>query len=175
MNAQQLADCWNIPVSKAETMAQALTDAMEEFEINTLQRQAFFIAQIGHESGRGRYLKEIWGPTPTQLRYENRADLGNTQYGDGKRFMGRGFIQTTGRNNYERTGEALGLDLINHPELLEQVENAARSAAWYWKARDLNSLADLGQFERATRRINGGLNGLAERTTLWEIAQEVLG
>lgn len=71
---------------------------------------------------------EIWGPTPAQSRYEGRKDLSNTQPGDGKRFMGRGLIQITGRENYRRAGAALGVPLLDKPELLEQVEWATASA-----------------------------------------------
>lgn len=147
---------------------------MAEFGIDTPTRQAAFLAQIGHESGGLHWSVEIWGPTEAQRRYEGRRDLGNVQIGDGFRFRGRGLIQTTGRANYTATGKALGVDLIAKPELLALPELAARSAAWYWKSRDLNALADAGDFERITRKINGGLNGQAERIALWESARGVL-
>ncbi len=133
-----------------------------------------FLAQVGHESGGLHWLREIWGPTATQQRYEGRADLGNTQPGDGSKFRGRGLIQTTGRSNYEATGDALGLPLLDHPELLETPTNAARSAAWFWKSHGLNDLADEGDFMRITRRINGGLNGYDKRVALYEQAQGVV-
>ena len=135
---------------------------------------AAFIAQIGHESGQLQYVREIWGPTAAQLRYEGRADLGNTVTGDGSRYRGRGLIQITGRANYAACGEALGIDLINHPELLEQPQYACLSAAWFWAMKGLNTLADAGEFNTVTRRINGGLNGLADRLSLWVKAREVL-
>ena len=147
---------------------------MAEFGIDTPTRQAAFLAQIGHESGGLHWSVEIWGPTEAQRRYEGRRDLGNVQIGDGFRFRGRGLIQTTGRANYTATGKALGVDLIAKPELLALPELAARSAAWYWKSRDLNALADAGDFERITRKINGGLNGQAERIALWESARGAL-
>ena len=147
---------------------------MAEFGIDTPTRQAAFLAQIGHESGGLHWSVEIWGPTEAQRRYEGRRDLGNVQIGDGYRFRGRGLIQTTGRANYVATGKALGVDLIAKPELLALPELAARSAAWYWKSRNLNALADAGDFERITRKINGGLNGQAERIALWESARGVL-
>ena len=133
-----------------------------------------FLAQIGHESGQLKWVKEIWGPTPAQSRYEGRKDLGNTQPGDGKRFMGRGLIQITGRENYRKAGAALGVPLLDKPELLEQVEWATASAAWWWNNRGLNELADAGEFEQITRRINGGLNGQRERLEVWARAKEVL-
>ena len=119
-----------------------------------------FLAQIAHESGGFIYTREIWGPTPAQTGYEGRLDLGNTEPGDGKRFKGRGLIQVTGRANYRACGLALDLPLLDQPELLELPMPAARSAGWYWKSRKLDEIDD---FEKLTRRINGGLNGLADR------------
>ncbi|GLK88330.1 glycoside hydrolase family 19 protein [Pseudomonas turukhanskensis] len=152
----------------------ALNAAMVRYRIDSPVRAAAFLAQVGHESGQLRYLREIWGPTPAQARYEGRQDLGNTQPGDGKRFMGRGLIQVTGRANYQKAGAALGLPLEDQPELLEQPVHAAMSAAWFWQTHGLNELADAGQFQTITRRINGGLNGQAERVALWETAKRVL-
>ena len=159
---------------RAGVFVPALNRAMQRYQITTLARQAAFLAQIGHESGQLKWVKEIWGPTPAQSRYEGRKDLGNTLPGDGKRFMGRGLIQITGRENYRRTGSALGVPLLDKPELLEQAEWAAASAAWGWSNRGLNELADAGEFEQITRRINGGLNGQRERLELWARAKEVL-
>jgi len=175
MSADQLAEMLDIPFSLADKWASPLSQAMEEFNIDTPQRQAAFIAQVGHESGRLRYVREIWGPTPAQARYEGRADLGNIQPGDGKRFMGRGLIQITGRTNYYQCGAALGLPLTMQPELLEWPINAARSAAWFWDARGLNRFADAGDFFTLTKRINGGTNGLADREELWAAAKLCLG
>ena len=93
---------------------------MNHYQIVGLKRVAAFIAQIGHESGQLKYVKEIWGPTAAQARYEGRADLGNTVAGDGSKYRGRGLIQITGRANYKACGEALSLDLTNYPELLEK-------------------------------------------------------
>jgi putative chitinase len=109
-----------------------------------------------------------------QNHYEGRADLGNVQAGDGFRFRGRGLIQTTGRDNYQRTGDALGVDLIAEPERLAEPELAARSAAWFWQSHGLNELADGGDIVKITRRVNGGTNGLDDRTALYEAAQAVL-
>ena len=159
---------------RAGVFVPALNRAMERYQINSPARQAAFLAQIGHESGQLKWVKEIWGPTPAQSRYEGRKDLGNTQPGDGKRFMGRGLIQITGRENYRKAGAALGLSLLDKPELLEQAEWSTVSAAWWWSSRGLNELADAGEFEQITRRINGGLNGQRERLELWARAKEVL-
>jgi putative chitinase len=149
--------------------------ACDRFAINTSRRIAAFLAQIGHESGRLVYTREIWGPTPAQVRYEGRTDLGNSQPGDGKRFMGRGLIQITGRRNYQLASVGLDLDLIAHPEMLEQSGAAASSAAWWWANHGLNGYADLGQFDRITKIINGGTNGAADRFALYGAAKQALG
>lgn len=151
-----------------------LNTAMGRYGIVGTLRVSAFIAQVGHESGQLRYVREIWGPTAQQLGYEGRSDLGNTVKGDGYKFRGRGLIQITGRANYAACGEALGLDLINQPELLEQPPHAAMSAAWFWSTRGLNTLADQKDFAKITKRINGGLTGQAERQALYERALKVL-
>lgn len=155
-----------------------LNAAAERWQINTPQRLAAFLAQVGHESGHLRFTREIWGPTPAQERYDVRADLGNTpeRDGDGKRYRGRGLIQITGAANYLRCSLVLFGDrrLLTEPELLEQPEHAAQSAGWFWWNAGLNEMADRGDFEDITRRINGGLTGLAERRVLWERAKAVL-
>ena len=159
---------------QAGVFVPVLNTAMSRYAIVTPQRIAAFIAQVGHESGQLRYVREIWGPTAQQVGYEGRADLGNTVKGDGSKYRGRGLIQITGRANYAACGEALGLDLINHPELLEQPQHAAMSAAWFWSTKGLNTLADKGEFVKITRRINGGVNGLEDRQRLYAQAQKVL-
>ena len=147
---------------------------MNRYQIVGTQRVAAFIAQIGHESGQLKYMREIWGPTAAQARYEGRTDLGNTHPGDGSKYRGRGLIQITGRANYKACGEALGLDLIRQPELLEKPQYACMSAAWFWASRGLNTLADAGQFDKITQRINGGQNGAADRQALYARALKVL-
>ncbi|SED25967.1 glycoside hydrolase family 19 protein [Pseudomonas marginalis] len=151
-----------------------LNAAMSQYAIDTPHRVAAFIAQIGHESGQLVHVREIWGPTAQQAGYEGRADLGNTLKGDGSRYRGRGLIQITGRANYTACGEALGLDLINHPDFLELPQHAAMSAAWFWSTRGLNALADRGEFVKITRRINGGLTGQDDRQALYDRALKVL-
>jgi putative chitinase len=174
ITAQQLLRILPNAGAKAGVFVPVLNTAMVRFQIVGAKRVAAFIAQIGHESGQLVYVREIWGPTAAQLRYEGRADLGNTVAGDGSKYRGRGLIQITGRANYAACGEALGIDLINHPELLEQPQYACLSAAWFWATKGLNTLADAGEFNTITRRINGGLNGLADRLKLWAKAREVL-
>jgi putative chitinase len=174
ISQQQLLQILPNARTQAGVFVYALNTAMQHYQIVGAKRAAAFIAQIGHESGQLRYVREIWGPTAAQRGYEGREDLGNTVPGDGRKYCGRGLIQITGRANYAKCGEALGLDLINHPELLELPQHAAMSAAWFWKQKGLNDLADRDQFNTITRRINGGLNGLADRLALWEKARAVL-
>jgi putative chitinase len=175
MTPQEIMSCTGCGrFDRAQEFAPFLDAAMEEFEINTPQRQAAFLAQIGHESGGLHFIVEVWGPTDAQRRYEMRHDLGNCETGDGLKYRGRGLIQITGRANYAKAGEALGVDLIEEPEHLGEPELAARSAAWFWQAHGLNELADAGEFEKITRRINGGLNGYAQRLGLYAAAKEAL-
>lgn len=176
MTADQLARILACPVSRAAQWIGPLTDAMAEFNIDTPGRQAAFLAQVGHESGRLQYVRELWGPEqcPWQARYEGRADLGNTEPGDGAKYKGRGLIQITGRANYRECGQALGADYETNPTLLELPGDAARSAAWFWHSRNLNALADAGDFRRITQRINGGLNGYGDRLAIYGRAQRVL-
>lgn len=145
-----------------------------EYDITGPVRVAAFLAQVGHESGGFKHTREIWGPTAAQKRYEGRKDLGNTQPGDGSKYRGRGLIQITGRFNYQKASDALGIGLVSVPEQLELKPWAARSAAWWWSTHGCNELADLGDFERLTRRINGGLNGYADRLARWEKAKAAL-
>ena len=156
--------------SRAIVFVGPLNDAMEEFGSDTPARQAAFLAQVCHESGSLRYVREL----ASGAAYEGRVDLGNVQPGDGVRFKGRGLIQITGRANYRQCGQALGMPLEVSPELLEQVEAACRSAAWFWQSRRLNDLADAGDFRAITRRINGGVNGYADRLAAFERASVVL-
>ncbi|WP_433739810.1 glycoside hydrolase family 19 protein [Pseudomonas putida] len=174
ITSQQLLQILPNAGAKAGVFVPTLNTAMQRYQIVGSKRVSAFIAQIGHESGQLRYVREIWGPTPAQRGYEGRKDLGNTIAGDGFKYRGRGLIQITGRANYAACGEALGLDLVNQPELLEQPQYACLSAAWFWATKGLNSLADAGDFEKITRRINGGLNGQADRLKILEKATEVL-
>ena len=167
-----------LPLHRAEEFIEPLNAALAEFEISTLARRAAFLAQIGHESGDLRYWREMWGPTPAQKRYEGRADLGNTEPGDGFKFRGRGPLQVTGRANYQRVGEELGIDLLNHPDLLELPEEGFRSAGLFWKEHRLNEIADSDNepaFRVITKVINGGFNGWDDRLARWRRAREVFG
>lgn len=166
--------------AKAGVFAPALNTAMDRYQINTRLRMTAFIAQVGHESGQFRYVRELGGDEYLS-KYDTGtlADrLGNTPEadGDGQKYRGRGLIQITGHDNYLACSKALFGDdrLLRSPELLEQAEWACKSAAWFWNSRNLNALADSGDFNTITRRINGGLNGLAERLAFYERAKAVL-
>ena len=110
----------NLAAAKLALYLAPLNAAMQAYGVNTMLRTAAFIAQLAHESGEFRWMEEIWGPTDAQRRYEPpnalAAKLGNTQAGDGKRFKGRGPIQITGRFNYKKYGDQLGIDLTAEPE-----------------------------------------------------------
>ena len=155
-----------------------LNQAMQTFGVDTALRTAAFLAQLAHESGEFRWMEEIWGPTAAQRRYEPPGDLagrlGNTQAGDGKRFKGRGPIQITGRFNYQKYGDLLGLDLTAEPVRAAAPDVAFATAGLYWQRNGLNELADARKFVAITQRINGGTNGLADRQMYYERAQVVL-
>ena len=169
----------NLKRDKCEAYFPFVQEAMDEFEINTPLREAAFLAQIAHESGQFQFMEEIWGPTEAQKHYEPPAskarELGNTQPGDGKRFKGRGPIQVTGRANYQKYGDLLGLDLVGQPELASTAAVGFRIAGAFWKTHGLNELADAEDFEEITRRINGGLLGLKERVMFYNQAKTALG
>lgn len=152
----------------ADLAADAFNLYADAFGINTPLRVAHFWAQVGHESAL-KYNKEIWGPTAAQKKYEGRADLGNNQPGDGKRFMGHGMIQVTGRFNHReftkwaRKRYPLCPDFEANPDLLATFPWALVSAIWYWDSRNLNALADKDDVLAVTKKVNGGTNGLEDR------------
>ena len=160
--------------ARAAELNSGLNTALRLAGCTTVKRAAMFCAQVGEES--------ISLTAPTELasgaEYEGRADLGNTHPGDGVRFKGRGFIQITGRFNYgelSRWAHAKGLVpsatyFIDHPGQLATDKYVWLGPIWYWTvARPMNHLADAGNIEDATRAINGGLNGIADRTNRWHL------
>jgi putative chitinase len=166
-----------LPSAKRDRFMPFLQEAMREFAIETPARAAAFLAQLAHESGQLRFMEELWGPTSAQTRYEPvttlATTLGNTQPGDGKRFKGRGPIQITGRANYRRYGALLAVDLETEPQLAAKPELAFRIAGLFWSRNGLNELADEASaetFKKITKRINGGLNGLADRERFYAMA-----
>lgn len=163
----------SMPDSRAATMARELQRAADEFGITTPADVAAFIAQVSEETDRFNTLVEY----ASGADYEGSARLGNTQPGDGKRFKGRGAIQLTGRANYVKAGLALGVDLVNSPDLAAEPALAARIAAWFWREHGLSALATgrRADFITTTHRINGGENGLSTRLMLWARAKVRLG
>jgi len=160
--------------SKIAQYAPYLNQAMQAAGINTPAREAAFLAQLGHESGSFQYMQEL----ASGKAYEGRKDLGNTQPGDGVKYKGRGPIQITGRANYAAAGKALGIDLINHPELAATPQVGFQTAAWYWNTHNLNQYADQNtqaSFNKITKAINGGYNGAADRNSRWNTAKQQLG
>ena len=145
----------------------------KKYEINTSLRVAHFMAQLHHESGGFKYLKEL-GNNAYFKKYEGRKDLGNIFAGDGLKYKGRGYIQITGRANYAELSKDLKIDFLNNPELLEQEANAIISALWFWNKKKLNVLADTDNIMAITKKINGGLNGIDDRKNLLLEYKELL-
>lgn len=193
MTPQQLAACTGCKsLLLAESWLTYILPAMALYGIDTPKRQAYFLAQVGHESGGLRYTSELWGPTAAQKGYEGRADLGNTQPGDGALFRGHGLIQTTGRANHARARDRLRAkfgntrkvpDFEQFPELLAQPEWAALSAADYWDDHNVNTWADMDSIDGASDMVNrghktraeGDTNGFAERAALTRAGLAALG
>lgn len=145
---------------RAEELGLAANVHLRSFGImdNSL-RLIHFLAQLTHESGNFRYMEEI----ASGVAYEGRKDLGNTQPGDGKRYKGRGPIQLTGRTNYRKYGQQLGIDFENNPDIVAIPSIGFMVACKYWSDKDLNAFADQDDVLAITHRINGGHNGLADR------------
>lgn len=201
ITADLLVEAFDAAPGDAAKFADALNAAMEEFEINTKQRQAMFLAQCAHESGHFRLVSENLNYSADGLNrvfpkyfknagrdaqdyhrqpekianvvYSNRMGNGDEASGDGWRFRGRGLIQLTGRSNYIACSEDLMVDLLENPDYLLTPEGAARSAAWFWWRNDLNEFADRGDIVGCSKRVNGGTIGLEDRKELYESAMEV--
>jgi putative chitinase len=179
----------------------ALEQLLPDYEINTPQRIAAFLAQCAHESGGFRFLSEnlnykaeslcrVWpryfntcncqeyAHKPEKIAnraYANRMGNGPEESGDGWRFCGRGLIQLTGRSNYQAFADSLEMDINDVPEYLATFEGAAQSACWFWENNSLNKWADIGDIEKMTKIINGGTLGLADRKKHYEHALHILG
>lgn len=160
----------NLPKDTATTYLPYLNSAMDEAQINTVARQAAFLAQVAHESVELKYFEEI----ASGADYEGRKDLGNIKPGDGRRYKGRGPLQLTGRANYHLAGQALGIDLENNPACATDLDVAFRVSCWFWNNKKLSPFADKGDFEAITYRINGGYNGKANRERYYQKALKVL-
>jgi putative chitinase len=151
--------CPNLKQADAARIAAGLGEAFHRFGIDTERRAAMAVAQWAHESDRFRTSQEY----ASGSAYEGRSNLGNIRPGDGRRFKGRGRIMVTGRANYAAMSKALGIDLVGQPELLAQSPTSELASGQWWKDHDCNSFCDRDDFVGLTRRINGGVNGLAER------------
>lgn len=179
-----------------------LEEAFAKYDISTPKRQAAFIGQCAHESANFKTLEEnlnykpealmrVWPSRfpdlPTAMKYaHNQEAIANKVYGgrmgngveetgDGWKYHGRGLIQLTGKENYANCGSGIGVDLLSNPGLLNTPQYAAMSAAWFWNKKGLNSLADSGDIDTMTKRINGGLIGLDDRKAKIAKAEQVLG
>ncbi|AMB85800.1 lysozyme [Pseudomonas agarici] len=177
---QQLLQIMPDARSQAGVFVSALNTAMSRHQINTPKRIAAFLAQVGHESAQLRHVREL-GSDQYLSKYDTgplAIRLGNTPDadGDGQRYRGRGLLQISGHGNYRQCSLALFGDerLLQQPQLLEQPQWAAESAAWFWEQQGLNALADADRFNSITRKINGGLTGLEDRLQLWARARAVL-
>lgn len=188
--------------SQADLYAAHLAPAMARFQITGEARQAAFLSQIGVESQQltrtsenlnyrtAARLREVWPKRFPTLQstvgyignavalankvYADRMGNGNEASGDGWKYRGRGLIQLTGKSNYETCGAACGFDLVKNPQFVESPALACLSAAWFWSSNGLNALADKGDQAAVTRRVNGGVHGLAQRLAMFEVARKVL-
>ena len=152
------------------TYAPILNRYMHNYNICGKLRESAFIATIIWESGSFKYTREI----ASGKAYEGRKDLGNIYKGDGERYKGRGLIQITGRANYTLASQALGVDFVSRPELIEQPDFATMVSCWWWNMKGLNEVADTGDFRKVTRIVNGGYNGMADREFWYNKAMKIL-
>ena len=180
----------------------ALSQLLPDYEINTPQRIASFIAQCAHESGEFRFLTEnlnykaesllkvfpkyfkdmgtakAYEKKPEKIAnkiYADRMGNGNEASGDGWRYRGRGLIQLTGKTNYTWFAASLEISPEEAAEYTQTFEGAAQSACWFWETNTLNEWADKGDILTMTKRINGGTIGLEDRIKHYEHALHVLG
>jgi putative chitinase len=162
--------------AKLQLIAAALNQTFEKYAVNTSLRMSHFLAQVLHESSAFRYSVEIWGNTPAQKAYDTRTDLGNTPEhdGDGYKYKGRGWIQLTGKANYQAASTEFAQDFINDPDLLSKEPWNSLAAGWYWNKRKLNGFADADDILTITKKINGGFNGLNDRKMWLVKAKTVL-
>lgn len=165
---QLLKICPNANHDIINGIVPALNTYLPLYEINTELRLIHFLGQCAEESAGFRTLVEY----ASGNEYEGRTDLGNVNEGDGPRYKGRGMIQLTGRANYRSEGQTLGIDLEGNPDLAATPEVAVQVACLYWKSHNLNAYADQDDINSITRRINGGLNGLADRQTFTDRADD---
>lgn len=149
--------------------------ACSRYGITNPEHLSAALAQWAHETGGGRWMQEIWGPTKQQERYDPpsllASNLGNTQAGDGEKFRGRGLCMLTGRANYRDASVEFGLPLQDEPWLVAEMPLAALVGAWFFCRHNLTGM----NFEEQTRRLNGGLTGMPDRLRRWSKVRRVLG
>ncbi|MCD1115994.1 glycoside hydrolase family 19 protein [Chryseobacterium turcicum] len=170
----EVEDLTKIGISQknADKYKDALNSTFTNYNLNTCIRKLHFLAQVRHESGEFIYEEEIWGPTKTQLGYEGRKDLCHKMEGDGKRFLGRGLIQITGRCNYTsyteyKKSKGIDIDFTKEPDnkKMGEIPYSVDSGGWYWSEKldvNLSDYADKDDIIYITYRINGGFNGYVE-------------
>lgn len=162
------------PRSKLDGVASAANLVFSRWKMDSALERAHFLAQVSHETGDFRWMKEQGGSAYFRSLYEDRKDLGNTQPGDGERFPGRGWMMISGRANYEWIGEELGINLLSSPHSLESPTPAACSAAVFWCKR-VGEAWRSDDLTQVTRLINGGVIGLLERAIKLGRAKAALG
>jgi len=167
-----LAYIWNCDKSLIKDWEiSELNQCLKKLNIATPARIEHFLAQTAHESGGGRYVKEI----ASGEDYNGREDLGNTQPGDGPKYKGAGYLQTTGRANYQRLA-----DYLNDPRVMEGVDYVSThypftAAGFWWKDNNMNALCDQNPtVAQVTKRVNGGYNGLQDREDYYNRAKKVI-
>lgn len=157
-----------------QALGLGMADTLVVHGIGSDLQLAHWIAQSCHETGGYRFLTEL-GDRAYFARYDDRADLGNAQPGDGFRYRGRGLFQLTGRCNYREVGAAIDAPLESDPDLAAEPAMAVRTACHFWRARGVGILAEADDVVGVTRRINGGLNGLDRRAALTRRLKQILG
>jgi len=167
LTAAAIAEKCGAPSQNVVSNWPLITAALDELGIHSDLVEIAAAATIGTEVPHFEPIAELGGPAYLS-RYDGRADLGNSQSGDGERFKGRGFVQLTGRINYAAAGRALGLDLIANPDLALEPAVAARVLAWFFKTCHVADAANAKAWELVRRRVNGGLNGWPRFSALVE-------
>ena len=150
-----------------------LNNCLNKFKINTSARIRHFISQCSHESACGTYTEELGGSNYCS-KYEGRKDLGNTHSGDGCRFKGAGYLQMTGRYNYQQFANYMGDNKIMNGVSYVAKNYPWSSAGFWWHNNNMNSFCDQGaSVERITRKVNGGTNGLSSRQSYYKKACQI--
>jgi putative chitinase len=201
LDADTLASAASLSSTFAASILDSMNAAADVARLDSPARWAMWLAQTGHESSSFRALEEdlryrrdtllrLWPKhfdesnvddyvgSPERIAdraYANRMGNGDEASGDGYAYRGRGWIQITGYDNYAGAADDLGINCANDPDLLSRLPGAAQAAAWFWNKHHLNVAADAGDVQKATKIINGGLNGLDDRQARYDVAAAALG